>query len=34
MAQQQTLTDATTKALEQSINIAKENGHPTVEPLH
>jgi ATP-dependent Clp protease ATP-binding subunit ClpB len=31
---QQTLTDATTKALEQSINIAKENGHPTVEPLH
>lgn len=31
---QQTLTDATTKALEHSISIAKENGHPTVEPLH
>eukprot|EP00980_Cylindrotheca_fusiformis_P002240 scaffold517_cov119-Cylindrotheca_fusiformis.AAC.23 len=31
---EQTLTDATTKVLQQSINIAKENGHATVEPFH
>jgi len=32
--QTQTLTDAAVKALEQSISIARDNGHPTVDPLH
>lgn len=28
------MTDATTKAIEQALNIARDNGHPTAEPLH
>lgn len=34
MSTQQQFTDATSQALEQSINIARENGHAVVEPLH
>jgi len=34
MASQQQFTDAASQALEQSISIARENGHAVVEPLH
>lgn len=29
-----TMTDATTKALEESLAIARDNGHATSEPIH
>jgi ATP-dependent Clp protease ATP-binding subunit ClpB len=29
-----TMTDATTKALEQALSIARDNGHATAEPIH
>ena len=29
-----TMTDATTKALEESLAIARDNGHATAEPIH
>lgn len=29
-----TITDATAKALEQTLNLARDNGHSTAEPLH
>lgn len=31
---ERTVTDATAKALEQSLNLARDNGHSTAEPLH
>jgi ATP-dependent Clp protease ATP-binding subunit ClpB len=31
---ERTLTDATAKAIEQALNIARDNGHSTADPLH
>ena len=31
---ERTLTDATSKALEQALNLARDNGHSTAYPLH
>eukprot|EP00934_Nitzschia_sp_Nitz4_P002706 Nitzschia sp. Nitz4//scaffold40_size135432//112975//115698//NITZ4_003265-RA/size135432-processed-gene-0.50-mRNA-1//1//CDS//3329551282//2696//frame0 len=31
---ERTVTDATSKALEQTLNLARDNGHSTAEPLH
>ncbi|KAL7553707.1 hypothetical protein ACHAWF_017042 [Thalassiosira exigua] len=34
MTDSRTMTDATTKALEESLTIARDHGHATAEPLH
>jgi len=34
MTENRTMTDATTKALEQSLAIARDNGHSLAEPIH
>lgn len=34
MTDNRTMTDATTKALERSLNIARDNGHSLAEPIH
>jgi ATP-dependent Clp protease ATP-binding subunit ClpB len=34
MTDNRTMTDATTKALEQALNIARDNGHSLCEPIH
>jgi ATP-dependent Clp protease ATP-binding subunit ClpB len=31
---ERTITDATAKAIEQSLTLARDNGHPSAEPLH
>ena len=31
---ERTMTDATTRALEQTLNVARDNGHSLAEPLH
>lgn len=34
MTDNRTMTDATTKVLEQTLTIARDNGHATAEPIH
>eukprot|EP01083_Nonionella_stella_P040711 110377_1 len=34
MTDNRTMTDATTKILEESLIIARDNGHATAEPIH
>jgi len=31
---ERTITDATAKAIEQALTVARDNGHPSAEPLH